>query len=488
MTCCRRTLQMVGLICYLTACTLSPTPTLEVVSQPASTAIPTVIEFSQPSADSHTLIQPADLRYIGAFRLPGDDERPKTFAYGGNAMTFNPNGDASGPDDGFPGSLFITGHDRLAYGELPDGSQVAEVSIPIPINADAPINLPSADYIQDFQNVVKGYFKGLDEIPRIGLAYLDTPSTGPKIHISWGQHMPPEMPAASHAIFDTNLSEPNLQGTWTIGNQSTNSTNGYLFTIPPSWAADYTEGKLLATGRFRDGGWSGMGPSLFAYRPWVDEGGNFAASGTHLEETVLLLYKSSLDPDKIEGALQGYQHPDEWEGGTWLTSGNGTSAVLFAGTKGTGDKYWYGYVNLSNPGQPCVDGAFVGEFPVCRLADGTPCPVKDLVECPRHNDYRGWWSSRFDAQLIFFNPRDMARVATGEITSWEPQPYAVLDIDEVLFLNPAGVEADMLGIGNQRIMRVGPVAYDQDSQLLYLLEPFADEAKPVIHVWRIETQ
>ena len=30
-----------------------------------------------------------------------------SFAYGGNAMTFNPNGDPAGPRDGFPGSLFI---------------------------------------------------------------------------------------------------------------------------------------------------------------------------------------------------------------------------------------------------------------------------------------------------------------------------------------------------------------------------------------------
>ena len=173
-----------------------------------------------------------------------------------------------------------------------------------------------------------------------------------------------------------------MQGSWRIGSQSTNSTNGYLFTIPPAWAAAYTGGKLLATGRYRDGGWSGMGPSLFAYSPWVDEAGTLAAPGAALEETVLLLYQNSSDTDQIENTLKNYQHPDEWEGGAWLTVENDGSAVVFAGTKGTGDKYWYGYVNSANPGQPCVDGAFVGQFAVCRLADARHARLKTWLNAP----------------------------------------------------------------------------------------------------------
>jgi len=54
-----------------------------------------------------------------------------------------------------------------------------------------------------------------------------------------------------------------------------------------------------------------------------------------------------------------------------------------------------------------------------------------------------------------------------------------------LFLNPAGVEAEMLGAGVQRRHRIGAVAYDRDNGLLYVLELFADEAKPVVHVWSV---
>ena len=79
-------------------------------------------------------------------------------------------------------------------------------------------------------------------------------------------------------------------------------------------------------------------------------------------------------------------------------------------------------------------------------------------------------------------------VASGAMHPWEPQPYGVLDIDDLLFLNPTGIETDMLGTGNQRIMRVGPLAYDADNNFLYLLELFADEAKPVVHVWHINSE
>ncbi len=65
------------------------------------------------------LLHPDDLTYLGAFRLPDCGERLSTFAYGGEAMTFNPGGDPSGPPDGFPGSLFVMGHNRVPYGESP---------------------------------------------------------------------------------------------------------------------------------------------------------------------------------------------------------------------------------------------------------------------------------------------------------------------------------------------------------------------------------
>jgi len=109
-----------------------------------------------------------------------------------------------------------------------------------------------------------------------------------------GQHLQPDPPDASHAWFDPNLAVPNLRGTWFIGNQSLYSVNGYLFEIPADWANAHASNRYLGTGRYRDGGWSGMGPALFAYRPWTDERGTPPPTGTHLPETTLLLYASQL--------------------------------------------------------------------------------------------------------------------------------------------------------------------------------------------------
>ncbi len=475
--------------CGLSAEQVAATPIPAQPETPAAvtpTYLPITTKDAPPSGPPETpqRLQPSDLVYRGAFRLPQGGERPLTFAYGGNAMTFNPSGDASGPSDGAPGSLFITGHDRIVV-DVPDGSQVAEVSIPAPVIASDVASLPTAEFLQPFADVAEGFFPTLQEIPRIGLAYLDHPATGPLLHLAWGQHLDESPFVASHAWFSPGLSGPDTQGAWHIGEQPPYQTTGYLFEIPTAWADAYTAGRYLATGRFRDGGWGGLGPALFAYLPWTDASGTPAANGAHLSEQILLEYASSLDTENIECNMTGYQHPDEWEGGAWVTTPGGKSAILFAGTKSNGAKYWYGWINPAGPELPCVAEAMIGDFTVCRMADGSACPAEDFVECSGHNDYRGWWTTHFDASIILYDPADLARVAAGEIASWEPQPYASIDIDDVLFHNPAGVEADMLGTGDQRRFRIGDVAYDRVNGLLYILELFADEAQPVVHVWQI---
>jgi hypothetical protein len=433
-----------------------------------------------------SLVQPGDVVYLGAFRLPGGDDRPRTFAYGGNAMTFNPDGDPSGAGDGFPGSLFVMGHDRLAYGEMPDGGQVAEVGIPVPVASRDLQALGVAEMLQDFHEVTGGLFDGLDEIQRSAMQYLTVPGLGPRIHIAWGQHFQEER-RPSHALFSPVLATPDPQGAWYIGSESLYSVNGYMFEIPSDWASAHVGGQVLATGRYRDGGWSGQGPALFSYVPWTDSGGSLAAPGSALAYTTLLRYRSSQDSeDVVSQSLSGYQHADEWEGGEWLTTPSGKSAVVFAGTKGVGDKYWYGWVNPAGPELPCIETELLGQYTLCRLANGDPCSDSDLGGCSGHNDYRGWWSSRFEAQLIFYDPDQLAQVASGGLAPHDPQPYAVLSLDPYLLLQPPGWEVEALGPGAQRRARIGDAAYDRTNGFLYVLELFGDEAKPLVHVFQVQ--
>jgi hypothetical protein len=324
------------------------------------------------------------------------------------------------------------------------------------------------------------------ELPTVGLAYLDRPVTGPRIHVAFGQHFEPDPAKPTHASFGPDLSPGSVRGAWFIDDASFYSVNGYLFEIPQDWADRNVGGYPLATGRFRDGGWSGMGPALFAYRPWTDDTGSAPAEGTHLKAVTLLLYKSSRETEAIEGALAGYQQPDEWEGAAWITTRSGKSAVLFAGTKGTGAKYWYGFVNPAGPEKPCVWQEVVGQYPVCRLANGQPCPQSDLKECVGHDYARGWWSSAFQAQFMLYDPADLAEVASGKLKPDQPQPYAHLPIDAALRLSVDPSVADWVGSGVQRRQRIGPIAYDRKNQLLYVLELFGDGAKPLVHVWRVQ--
>lgn len=454
---------------------VSPTP---VESQP---------QPLPPPYASGDVISPDEFEYLGAFRLPGGEDRPQTFAYGGNAMTFNPDGDPAGTQDGFPGSLFVMGHDRMPYGDLPDGNQVAEIAIPAPVISKDIEELNTAEFIQRFQNVAAGHFTEYDEIPKVGMQYLNRPETGPKIHIAWGEHLQSE-DFPTHGWFNPTLSNPDFRGEWFIGNQDLYSVNGYMFEIPAEWADAYAGGRYLATGRMRDGGQGGMGPTLFAYRPWNTDG-SAPPSGIRLEEVTLLLYENAYNTEEIVRSLNGYQHPDAWEGGAWITTASGKGAVLFAGTKSNGTKYWYGYINPNGPQLVCVD-AEVTDFPTCRNADGSICPQEDFAGCCDASvgscvSNRGWWTTRFDAEFILYDPADLAKVAAGQLESWEPQPYATIDIDEHLYLKPPEWDLVEVGWGDQRHARIGDVSFDRANGLLYVLELYADGAKPVVHVWRI---
>lgn len=70
--------------------------------------------------------------------------------------------------------------------------------------------------------------------------------------------------------------------------------------------------------------------------------------------------------------------------------------------------------------------------------------------------------------------------------SWEPQPYASVDIDEHLYLAPPEWDLVTVGWDVQRRYRIGSVAYDRSSALLYVLALSEEGAKPVVHVWRVE--
>jgi hypothetical protein len=445
----RRTILLsVLVILGILACRApGPSPTDEgppATDLPGSTQPP--LQATQPSGggptrvppDPGSLIQPSDLTYVGAFRLPGDAPDDVGWMWSGEALAYYPDGDPLGPDDGFPGSLFGTGHNWNQY--------VSEVSIPAPVVSPGknPEDLNMATTLQPFQDIRGGGIDWPLQQARVGLEVL--PPQGEqdsgKLYFCWAPHLDEGATNPTHGWAELDLANPQPAGPWRIGEQLNYVTTDYVFAIPQEWSDAYAPGMRLATGRYRDGGQASLGPSLFAIGPWNE--GNPPPPGATVSAAPLLLYGNVYE----EGtpAMDGYAHSDHWSGGAWLTAGD-RSAVVFVGTKGLGET-WYG----------CPDGTVWPENP--------PYPP----ECPE----RGWWSSEFAAQIIFYTPADLAAVATGAMGSGEPQPYAVLAIEDVLY-NPDFVLLNHLGAA----------AYDRERGLLYVLEPLADEERPIVHVWRI---
>ena len=433
-----------------------PRPVLTPLAPAASPtpSPPTPAPTATSGGTASARIQPEDLVYQGAFRLPGHDGE-YGWAWSGHALAYRPNGDPQGASDGYPGSLFGTGHNHLQH--------VGEVSIPEPVvSPDKDVSeLNMATTLQGFRDVRGDLFDGIEGfdvfaegIPKAGLAYLNGPEEAPggRLHFCWGYHLqyvPRNAPDAlqgqpepSHGWCEPELADPRSQGPYTVGDYINFVANDYLFPVDPAWAAEHTPGKRLATGRLRDGGQGGRGPSLIVYAP--GDAGSPPSAGASLPAQALLLYSTITAEDDL--TMDGYSHADEWSGGAWMTRAN-QDAVVFVGTKGLG-RTWYGY------------------------GEGTVWPENPPYP-PEPEGERGWWGEEFMARILFYDPRDLAAVARGEMAPHEPQPYAWLDVEDRLF-GP-----------HEAWHHLGACAFDRERGLLYVLEPLVDEDRPLVHVWHV---
>jgi len=390
-------------------------------------------------------LDPAALVYEGAFHLPGPSGT-SSWGWSGDGLTYDPGGDPGGDADGCAGSLFGIGHDWQ--------HDVSEVSIPAPVISAGkhPADLPLARTLQPFANVRGALYPDLgDEIRRADIEYV-APGGGHsegRLFLGWGRHMQLGEANATHMWCGLDLSAPDPQGPWSIGGYEDYVTCDYLFSVDPTWAAAHAPGMLLATGRFRDGGQGTMGPSILLFSPAAAD--STAVGGT-LPALPLLLYDNVWNSE--EHILAGYHHSDEWSGAAWVTAGDGSaagrSAVVFAGTKGTGD-CWYGF------------------------SDGTVWPDEPPYPPIPPDGERGWWSSGFTGELLFYDPADLAAVAAGSLDPDRPQPYATLPLDDFLF----AVRSD------QQKHHVGAIAFDRAHGRLFVMEPLADGDDSIVHVWQV---
>ena len=339
------------------------------------------------------LIQPSDLVYQGAFAYPSGDD----WAYSGHALAYYPEGDPTGPADGYPGSLYAAGH---AWYDL-----VGEITIPEPVTSDNFDDLPEASVLRALTDITGGWkdnctynddcmYREVD-----GLEYLPNAAHGGN-KIVW--NLRDWYNVAGYDQDSLGWSELDMtgaQGVWHIGERGNDvfhnaKTCNYLFQAPESFASENLDGKWLIAGNHREAGALGgsQGPTLYALAPWED--GNPPESGQNLDALALLYYPEIYDcvwedPDVCH--FPDYRAMDNWGGGAWVQTA-GKSGILIFGRKGLGDNCYGTQEECS--GDPCVPS-------------------------------EGYHAYPYASQILFYDPEELKEVIAGTREPWEVLPYEV---------------------------------------------------------------
>jgi hypothetical protein len=366
----------------------------------------------------------ADFTYEGAFLAPANGERG--FAFGGRAAAFNPYGDPSS-SDGFDGSLFITG--------FPRNEQVAEISIPAPeLHDGSTAGLPIATVLQPFSDVTGGRGEsyvgssergGLDDFRIGGLEVIDG-GDGPRLHwTAWQVGNVAYNDVAGHGSSSLDLQNPDPQGPWYLGNQVTYKTAGYLFDVPRAFADEHLGGNYLLSG-FQDAAASSVtswGPPFFAFSPP-------AAAEPEARLQVVELVNYPYD----QAQLAGYEKRTLTPGADWVESSDGRRAIVTVGTR-------------AGPNSGDCDSG------------------------PNQGD-------PYTPQLMFYDPDDLARVAAGELTPSQVEPYRTWQPSSLLFPT-----CDWL---------LSSISFDETSGRLYVVQVKADRSQqehepvPAVHVFSVD--
>ncbi len=410
----------------------------------------TIIGRTQPYQGDDDLISPENFQYLGAVRLPED------FAYGSEAMAYDPLGDGAGTGgdpDGFPGSIFTMNLNQPEFGF------VGELNIPPPLSNAEYEELNEAELIQSFANIRPDNIESWAYVDlwRAGLCCMNNGSER-YLYSSWAIHynVGGEKEASISCCLANDLAGSLKRGAWYLGNIDDHpiaaGANDYLFKVPDAWADEHLNGRSLLCGRERDGGLSGLGPTLYAFQPL-----NYAdppPPNAILPISTLLEYGPVEESDNYHfpNSINDYNHDDRWRAAEWINAGR-QSAVIFAGNKAKGDN-WYGYY-----GERMKLDWVVADIPHPNFDETDP-------------DGKGWRSHNRQPQFILYDPDDLADVAKALAEPYEPQAYAALRPDKDIFY---GDEQEIVAL-----------SFDNANGYLYLLEyDYHNDGHIILHVWKV---
>jgi len=429
-----------------------------------------VLSVLAPSIGFGERLQPADLVYVGAFRLPDD------FNWGARGLSYYPPGNSGA------GSLLVTGSEVLADGY----AEYGEVSIPTPRQEPSWEDLPLATFLRPMTPFDGGliqarpveyvFVSGIQYVPRQGT------QTGDKIYGSLNAWYP-EGEFGDDSFPTLWFSAPdgsNPRGLFYVGPLAQTAPyhgrkmGEYLFTVPQWYADSYLGGRTLVTGRSRgtpvgsdpvttQGG--SQGPTLFAFRPLQIDS---PAGNTSLDALPILYYRASYPgcagPDIGVGGQavdcdyafsdQVFSMCDAWSGAGFVESGS-KRAILILGQKGTTNCYY------------CGDPVDDSECPV------TPTPAEcATLWC---NEGRGYHCGPYERQVIFYDTDELGQAARGLRDPWTVLPYTLW--------RPAAFYLEGNTCGD-----VGGMAVDPASGRVFMVERGlggTDTNAAVVHVWTV---
>jgi hypothetical protein len=404
-------------------------------------------------------LQPADLSYQGAFRLPEE------FNWGALGLSYYPNG------DGGSGSLLVTGFQGLSDPAHPGETcwdpswdcyaYYGEVTIPAPAEEDNWEDLPAGELVDAMTAFDGGlaasvhneylFVADLEFVARRGSQASD--KIYGSINLWYAEGVAGE--STFPTVWFANMDGTGARGMFHVGPEEApyhgRKSGAYLFRVPEWYANEYLGGRTLVTGRARGTPQDGVepvtirggsqGPTLFAFHAWESDD----PSGD-LDALPVLYYRVAFpgcagpnvgEPEECD--YPDYTMCDDWSGGAFVDNGT-RQAILLLGYKGLGENCY------DEPPVECDD----------------PC-----------SDGHGYHCHPYERQVIFYDVEALGRSARGEQDPWVVVPYATWRPTEFY-------------LQGYPCSNAGGMTFDESGRRLFMVERGlggVDINAIVVHVW-----
>ena len=191
-------------------------------------------------------LEPGDLQYVGGFRLPAQSVSSDDFSFGGQPLAFSP----------ATNSLFVGSY----------RGNVAEVSIPAPINTSNVNAMPFASYLQPFVDPTEGH---LSEVSSGGVNLSGLMVYGNRLYgtasIFYDANNTQRF---SHFSRSLQLNQPSFSGWSSVWRADQSGfVSGWMTAVPNEWQA-LLGGPALTGQCCVPIAWrTSAGPAAFAFDP-----------------------------------------------------------------------------------------------------------------------------------------------------------------------------------------------------------------------------